>query len=108
MNAKSFLLFVLCVLFASCRTAPAALSDERGADKTRESLDSISEQQAELGITSQLLEDQSRDLASDLADFERAIKDGAGDNIEFEKIIQRIRERPVPPFFRDENEGVEP
>lgn len=108
MNAKIFLLFVLCVLLTSCRTVPAILSDERGADETRESLDSISDQQTELGITGSLIEDQSRGLAIDLAEFERAIKDGAGDNLEFEKIIQRIRERPVPTCFRDESERVEP
>lgn len=95
MNAKILVVFFVCICFASCRSTAGIPGNGSGALEAQRALDELTDKQADVGIIGQGIEDQSRELASELGELELSIESGAASNLEFEEIICRIYNRPV-------------
>ncbi|QEJ97976.1 hypothetical protein [Treponema phagedenis] len=92
-NEKIIFLLACLFLFSGCCTRGGIHNLGDGADKVRDNLSKLGDEQTSAAITNTELEgkiEQSGELASEL---EKSITDGAGSIEEFKKILQRIRER---------------
>jgi hypothetical protein len=97
-------LFVFCLMLAvcctGCGTYRGMVSDPGiGAAEYRGIQEDIRSGEAELAVTGQRLEDESRELGSGIVELEQSIIDSQGTEQPIDAILRQIRGRKVDASF---------
>ena len=96
MNEKKFFCFFICILLfslSSCCTRSGIHNHGNGAYTVRENIAKLGDEQSQSAVTNTELKgkiDRSLEL---VGEFDKFIKERAGDLEEFKAILRRIRER---------------